>query len=204
MITLIQQGGIVMGLILAAGLLVLGVFLERFLHLHRARIKTEDFIRGVCNILTSQHIDEALSICEETPGPVARLMSAAIKHRDQEHHLMVQAMDSVALTEITRLERRLGILATVAQIAPLLGLLGTVLGMIQTAWVFMQQAPLVQAGDLAGGVWQALLATAAGLVVAIVSYIGYNWLVAKVEIIVLDMERAAGEISSFFMSAAAA
>ena len=81
-----------------------------------------------------------------------------------------------------------------------MGVLGTVLGMIQTVLVIQQKAPLVQVGDLAAGLWQALLTTAAGLVVAMFSYIGYNLLVSKVDVIALDMEWAAGEILAFFAS----
>lgn len=203
MITLIQQGGAVMWLILAGGILALVVFLERLFHVHRAKIKSEDFIKGICNILGRRNIAEAMTICEETPGPVARIVRAAIQHRDQERRLIEQAIDSEALTEIARMERRFGVLATVAQLAPLLGLFGTVLGMIQTYMAIEQGAPLIQPGDLAGGMWQALLATAAGLGVAILSYAGYNLLVTKVDAIVLDMERSAGEIIGFFTSAAA-
>ncbi|MBU4198302.1 MAG: MotA/TolQ/ExbB proton channel family protein [Verrucomicrobia bacterium] len=205
MITLIQQGGIVgivMWMILAAGIMALVVFLERLFHVHRAQIKSDDFVRGICNIVGRRNIKEALSICDETPGPVARIVRAAIQHRGQDRRLIVQAVDDAAVTEIARMERRFGVLATVAQLAPLLGLLGTVLGMIQTAMEIEQKTPLIQAGDLAGGIWLALITTAAGLCVAILSYAGYNLLVTKVDGIVLDMERSAGEILGFFTSSA--
>ena len=201
MITLIQNGGVVMWLILAGGLLALVVFLERLLYVHRAKIKAEDFIKGICNILGRRNITEALSICEETPGPVARIVRAAIQYRDQERRLIEQALDATALTEIARMERRLGVLAMVAQLAPLLGLFGTVLGMIRTFLALAQNAPLIQPGNLAGGVGQALLTTAAGLAVAMLAYAGYNLLVIKVDAIVLDMERSAGEIVGFFAAA---
>lgn len=201
MITLLQEGGLVMWLILAGGVIALAVFLERLLHLHRAKIKAEDFIKGICNILARRNITEALSICEETPGPVARIVRAAIQYRDQERRLIEQAIDDTALIEIDRMERRLGVLAMVAQLAPLLGLLGTVLGMLRTFLAIAQHAPLVQPGNLAGGVGQALLTTAAGLVVALLAYAAYNLLVIRVEAILLDMERSAGEIIGFFAGA---
>lgn len=202
MITLIQQGGFVMWMILAAGVIAVVVFLERLLHVHRAKIKSDDFVRGICNIVGRRNIKEALSICEETPGPVARIVRAAIQHRGQDQRLIAQAVDDTALTEIALMERRLGVLATVAQLAPLLGLLGTVLGLVQTAMIIEQKTPLIQAGDLAGGIWPALITTAAGLGVAILSYAGYNLLVTRVEAIVLDMEKSAGEILGFFTSSA--
>lgn len=200
MLTLIQQGGVVMWLILAGGAMAITVFVERLFHVHRAKIKADDFIKGICTVLGRRNIEEALSICEETPGPVARIVRAAILHRGQELRLIEQAVDQAALTEIGMMERRFGVLAAMAQLAPLLGILGTVIGMIQTFMALEQHAPLVQAGQVAGGIWQALLTTAAGLVVAILSYAGYNLLVAKLDAIVLDMERSAGEITGFFAS----
>lgn len=201
MLTLIQQGGPITWLLLAAGAVAMFVFLERFFHVHRAKIKTDDFLKGVCNILRRGNVAEAISICDDTPGPVAYIVRAAILHRDQGREALAQAIDDAALTEIARLERLFGVLATIAQIAPLLGVLGTVVGMIQAVLAIQQKAPLVQIGDLAAGLWPALLTTAVGLVVAMLSYIAYNLLVSKVDTIVLDMERSANEILSFLTTA---
>ncbi|MDD5679172.1 MAG: MotA/TolQ/ExbB proton channel family protein [Kiritimatiellae bacterium] len=197
MFTLIQQGGLIMWVILSGGAVTLFVFLERFFHVHRAKIKTDDFLKGICNILRRGNVNEAISICEDTPGPVAYIVRAAVLHHNQSRELIAQAIDDAALTEIARMEKRFGVLATIAQLAPLMGVLGTVLGMIQTVLIIQQKAPLVQIGDLAAGLWQALMTTAAGLVVAMFSYIGYNLLVSKVDSIALDMERGAGEILAF-------
>lgn len=197
MFTLMQQGGWVLWLILASGLTAVVVFLERAFHVHRAKIKTDDFLKGICNILQRNNVDEAMSICEETPGPVAFIVRAAILHNRQGREMIECAMNDAARTEIARMERWFGILATIAQIAPLLGLLGTVLGFIQTYLIIQQKAPLVQSGDLATGIWLALINTVAGLVVAIFSYTAYNLLVSKVNAIVLDMERSVGEMLGF-------
>jgi biopolymer transport protein ExbB len=198
MLVFLQEGGWVLWLIIASGLLALTVFAERAFHVHRARIKTDDFIKGICNILRRRNIAEALNICEETPGPVACMARAAIAVHDKGREAMESAMNDAAIIEIARLERRFAVLATVAQIAPLMGLLGTVLGMIDSYIVIQQKAPLVHAGDLASGVWQALITTAAGLIVAMISYAGYNLLVGKVNTIALDMERSFGEILGSF------
>ena len=193
-----QQGGWVLWLILAAGIISVVVFLERAFHVHRAKIKTDDFLKGVCNILRRENIAEAISICEETPGPVATMVRSAILHYKQGREMIERAMNDTAITEIARIERRFNILATIAQIAPLLGLLGTVLGISQTYLVIQQKSPLVYSGDIAGGIWLALINTVAGLVVAIFSYIAYNMLVTKVDAIVLDMERSLSEMLGFF------
>ncbi len=198
MLALMQQGQWILWLIILCGVLAVFILLERAFHLHRARIKADDFLKGVCNILRRDNIAEALSICEETPGPVAFMTRAAILRRGSDIQTIERAMTDAALTELSRMERPFAMLATIAQIAPLLGLLGTVWGMIQTFLLMQQKAPLVHAGDLASGIWRALIATAAGLAVAILSYAGYNLLVSKVNRITLDMEQAFGGMLGFF------
>jgi biopolymer transport protein ExbB len=203
MLELLRQGGIVMGLILASGLAAFLVFWERVLHLHRARIRSEDFLQGIRNNLSRGNVQEAVAICDETPGPVAYLVKTAILHRSGGKESIRTAMDNAGRSEISRMERRLVVLATVAQTAPLLGLLGTVVGMIRAALVMQQKGPLVQQSDLMGGLLQALVTTAAGLTVAIPCYIAFNFLVGRVEKIVLDMERAASDILGFLTSGTA-
>jgi len=197
MMELLQRGGPVMWLHLAAALGVTVIFLERLFHLHRAQIRSDDFLKGIYNILRRGNVVEAVSICEETPGPVAHVVRAAILQHDEPAGAVRRAVESAGIEELPRLEGRLGLLATIAQIEPLVGLLGTVLGMVEVLVTIQQKAPLVQAGDLAGGLWQALISTAAGLAVAIPAYAAYNFLVSRVESLVLDMEWAAVEIVTF-------
>ena len=194
---IVMQGGPLLWLIMAGGLAALIIFFERWFHIHRAKIKTDDFLNGIFNILGRHNIAEALTICKETPGPVAYLARTAVMHVNQQPVLIERAIDEAALTEIARLERHFSILATIAHVAPILGLLGTVIGMIQSFIAIQQKSPLAAASDLAGGVWMALITTAAGLFVAVFSYLGYNLLVSKTTAIVLDMERAANEITGF-------
>jgi biopolymer transport protein ExbB len=173
------------------------IFFERLLHLHRAQINAGDFLHGIYNILRRNNIVEAVSICEETPGPVAYLVRSAVLHHDEPRERMVQAVREAGLHEVPRLERNLNMLLTLAQICPFIGLLGTVLGMIDSLVSMELQSPLVHSGDLSQGLWQALITTAAGLAIAIPAYVGYNFLLGRVESVVLDMERAAGEILTF-------
>lgn len=197
MFFLMQQGGMMMWVIFALFVAGLIVFLERAFHLHRARIKTDDFLKGICNILERNNIKEAVSICEETPGPVASITRAAILHHDKSRDVIEDAIERVGLTEIARIERRFGVLATIATVALLMGLLGTVIGVIQALLLFEGKFPLVHPGDIASGIWPALLTTAAGLIVAVVNYVCYNLLVGKMHYLVLDMEVAAAEITAF-------
>lgn len=191
---LIVHGGLVLWLILIVSAVAVVAFMERFLHYHRAQINSTEFLNGVRIVLKRDNVVEALSICDATPGPVARLVKTAILSRELGRERVREALEEAGLAEVPRLEEKLNLLATIAQLAPLLGLLGTVLGFIQT-FAKMQAAGLsAQIGDLSNGIWQALICAAAGIAVAIPAHAAYNYLVSRVNAIVLDMERAATEI----------
>ena len=197
MVNLIGNGGSVIWLLLACGLFAALVFVERLFNLHRAQIAADDFLKGVYNILNRDNPVEAATICEEAPGPVARLALAAVLHHDDALENIGRAIEDAGLEEIPRMERGLGWLATVARITPLIGLLGTVLGMMDVLLAAHRAAPLVSMADLTGGLWAALSSTALSLVVAILVYAGYNLLVSRVESILLDMERSASALLNF-------
>jgi biopolymer transport protein ExbB len=196
-VDLITQGSPIVWVILACGVVAFLVFLERGLHLHRARIKSDDFLKGIVNILKRDNIDEALTICEETPGPVAQIVKTAILHRGDTKDGIRSTVEDASKAEISRMERRLVVIATVAQITPLLGLLGTILGMVEALATMHQTVPFIQTVDVMGGLMKALITTAAGLTVAIPCYVAFNLLVVKIDRIVLDMERVASEIVAF-------
>jgi biopolymer transport protein ExbB len=191
---LLANGGLVLWFILLISAVAIVVFIERFLHFHRAQINSLEFLNGVRTVLKRENVVEALSICEATPGPVARLVKTAILSRDHGRERVRESLEEAGLAEVPRLEEKLNLLATIAQLAPLVGLLGTVLGFIQM-FIKMQNAGLnANLSQLSSGIWQALICGAAGLAVAIPTHAGYNYLVSRVNSIVLDMERAATEI----------
>ena len=181
-------------LILLASAVAVVVFIERFLHFHRAQINSTEFLNGVRNVLKRDNVVEALSICDATFGPVARLVKTAILNRDHGRERVREALEEAGLAEVPRLEEKLNMLATIAQLAPLLGLLGTVLGFIRTFSDMQTEGLNAHVGQLASGIWQAMVCAAAGLAVANPAHAGYNYLVSRVNSIVLDMERAATEI----------
>jgi biopolymer transport protein ExbB len=192
--SLLAQGGLVLWLIVLTSAIAIAVFLERFLHFHRAQINSTEFLNGVRTVLRRNNVVEALSICDATPGPVARLVKTAIINRDHGRERVREALEEAGLAEVPRLEEKLNLLATIAQLAPLLGLLGTVLGFLDT-FRHLQHAGLnATFADLSTGVSEALVCAAAGLAVAIPAHAGYNYLVSRVNSIVLDMERTATEI----------
>ncbi len=191
---LLTHGTLMTWLLLALSAIVIVVFIERLLHYHRAQINSMEFLNGVRNVLKRDNVVEALSICEATPGPVARLVKTAILNRDRGREGVRDALEEAGLLEVPRLEDKLNLLATIAQIAPLMGLLGTVMGFMSMFNELQQSGAFATPDRLAGGIWGALISMAGGLAVAIPTYAGYNYLVSRVNSIVLDMEKASTEI----------
>lgn len=194
------KGGPVMWLLLVLGLAAVVIFVERTLFLHRAQIRSTEFLNGIKNLLQKDRLMEALTLCEETPGPVAKLVKAGLRHAHDDEQAMRFAVQEAALAELPVLERRISALAAVAQIAPLFGLLGTLLGMIKTFWLFNNlggnyATPAV----LAGGMWEALLTAAAGLAVAIPAHLARHFLTGRVRALVQDMEWAGSELMRFLL-----
>jgi len=190
----LADGGPMIWVILAASAVAVAVFVERMLHYHRAQINSVEFLNGVRNVLKRDNVVEALAICDATPGPVPRLVKIAILHRDRGREGVREALENAGFLEVPRLEEKLNLLATIAQIAPLIGLLGTAMGFIHIFGQIEDAGLQAHVGQLSRGVWEALICTAAGLAVAIPSYAGYNYLVSRVNSIVLDMEHISTEI----------
>ena len=180
--------------IVATSAVALTVFFERLLQYHREQINSTAFLNGVRNVLRRENIVEALAICDATPGPVARLVKVAILNRERGREAVREALEDAGSWEVPRLEQKLNLLATIAQIAPLLGLLGTVMGFMKVFRGIQDAGMSANISQLSAGIWQALICTAAGLAVAIPSYAGYNYLVGRVNTIVLDMEQVSSEI----------
>jgi len=192
--TLLASGGPVIWLILLAAAVAIVVFIERALYCHSSQINSTEFLNGVRTVLKRENVVEAISICDATPSPVARLVKAAILNRDHGRDRVREAVEEAGLAEVPLLEEKLNLLATIAQITPLLGLLGTILGFLEIFNQLQEAGLYAQFGQLSHGVGRALICAAAGIAVAIPTHAGYNYLVSRVNKIVLDMERAAGEI----------
>jgi biopolymer transport protein ExbB len=191
---LITHGGPVIWLIMIAAAIALVVFVERVLFCHRSQINSAEFLNGVRTVLKRENVVEAISICDATPGPVARLVKAAILNREKGRDRVREAVEEAGLTEVPRLEEKLNLLATIAQIAPLLGLFGTIIGFIHIFHQLEGDGLYAQISTMSRGIWEALICAAAGIGVAIPAHAGYNYLVSRINKIVLDMERAAAEI----------
>ena len=197
--SLFSQGGPVMWLLYLVGLVALVIFVERALYLHRGQIRSNEFLNGIKNLLQKGRLMEALTLCEETPGPVAMVVKAALRHATADETAMRFAVQEAALTEIPALERRIGSLAAIAQIVPLLGLLGTLLGMIRTFWLFNQGGNYATPAALTDGLWPALLTAAAGLAIAIPVHLARHFLNGRVKALVHDMEWVASDIMRYLL-----
>ncbi len=193
----IQKGGPLMYLIILCSIVALAVVIERLYHLFRAKIDIDKFMEGISNTLKRNRIMEAIDLCEKTPGPIAHIMKAGILKHDRSRQEIKEAIEDAGIYEVPRLEKNLGALATIAHISPLLGLLGTVMGMVKAFQIIQEKATSlypVSPGDLAGGIWIALITTVAGLIVAIPTFVAYNYLVSRVKGFIVEMERTATEL----------
>ncbi len=197
---IVKYGGPVMWIIIFCSFVALIVILERWFHIHRAQINVGELLNGLINVLKKGNTLEAISICEATPGPVAHILRAVILRHAQNDKNLKQAAINASLDEIPRMERRMSIIATIAYIAPLLGLLGTVLGMIEAFQVIQLKGAFINSIGLSEAIWKALLTTAAGLCVAIPCNIAYNYLVTRIQTIVTEIDKASSEIIYFFTS----
>ena len=175
------------------------VFVERALYLHRGHIRSTEFLEGIKNIVQKRRLVEALTVAEETPGPVASLVKAGLLHHEDGEEKIRFAIQEAALVEIPALERRIGSLGAIAHIAPLLGLLGTVLGMIETFFQFEQAGVYANSAVLSNGLWQAMLTTAGGLAVSIAAHLGHHFLAGRVRSLVYDMEWVGSDLLEFLV-----
>lgn len=197
MYSFVIKGGPIMIPIILASIIALAIIIERLVHLYRAKIDTKKFMDQIQALLKRNKIVDAIDMCEQTPGPIAHIMKAGILKHDRPKIEIKEAVEDAGIHEVPRLERRLGILSTIAHISPLMGLLGTVTGMVKSFQIIQEKATTlhpVSPGDLAGGIWEALITTVAGLVVAIPALVAYNYLVSVVDNYVAEMESSATDL----------
>lgn len=191
-IDIIVSGGI-MGIIIVSILLVLSflalyIFIERWLTIERAGKIDENFINNIRVSVASGNIDGAKALCRATDTPVARMIEKGLLRIGKPLKDIDAAIENVGNLEVFKLEKNLSSLASISGAAPMMGFLGTVTGMI-LAFYNMSTQQNVTPSLLAGGIYQALITTAFGLVIGIFAFVGYNLLVAKVEKVIFQMEK---------------
>ncbi len=191
---LIVRGGVLMWPILLCSIVALTIIIERFLALRRADVDAREFMDAMRQVLRQDRVQEALEQCDESNAPIARIMKAGILKHNRPKDDIREAIEDAARFEVPRLERYLSGLATCATVAPMLGLLGTVQGMIKCFAQIQNKRGQVSPADLAEGIGNALVATAAGLIVAIPALIVYNYFVTRVQGMVTEMEASSSEL----------
>ncbi|MCM8811810.1 MAG: MotA/TolQ/ExbB proton channel family protein [Candidatus Omnitrophica bacterium] len=200
LLELFQRGGPVMWPILLASVIALAIIIERLWAFYRTDIDGTRFLAGVSSAIQTRQLELALQLCDQTPGPLSRMIKSGIAQIGKPRTQILEAMTETASAEISSLQRYIPLLGSIGHMAPLLGLLGTVTGLVRCFQTIQEKATTlnpVNPGDLAGGIWEALLTTVFGLLVAIPAYGFYNYLAHRVNTMMHDMEQTAVKFSRF-------
>lgn len=194
MVEIFIQGGPVMIPLLLLSLIGLAVFLERFWYLMRTRTNTEELLEEVHLALEQERLLEAVQITKRHRGPVAAVLAVAVANYDRPTRELRDQLEHAGQDEVYKMERRLDWLETIAALAPLLGLLGTVTGIMDTFQVLSGMQGVTDPAAMAGGIAEALITTATGLVIAIPTLFVHNWLSGMIDRRVQEMNRAVSEV----------
>lgn len=194
MMQLIDQGGIIIVLIMLLSIIGAAIIIERLLYFRKIQGDEEALLRRLKTTLEKRHFDEALSMCDSNPSPITNLMRVGLEHRHYSEETIKQTITDAASLEVPRMERHLSTLGTIAHISPLLGLLGTVTGNIRAFGVLGEFGAVGDPAVLATGISEALLTTAAGIIVSIPAIIFYNYLVSKVNHYIIRLENRVSEL----------
>ena len=193
MMSMFFSGGVVLWIILCTGLAATCIFFIRFFDLRRAHVVYVDFMSGVENLVAKENDREALAICDETPAPVARVVAAAIRRRHASPAARKEAVEVALRTEVYRFSRRLSVLQTIANVSPLIGLFGTVVGFARALAAVSGDA-LVTRTALVPLMGPSLSCAAAGLLVAVLVHVMYALLRARLEHLTADLNLAVRDI----------
>jgi biopolymer transport protein ExbB len=194
MIDYMQRGGPLMWLILLCSAVTVAVFVERLLYFHRANINLGELLQGLTNLVRNRNLTEARIECQTTSVPVTRVIYAALSRPHLSRSELREIVEEAAQIEVPRLERNLELLVGIAYISPLIGLLGTVTGLIQAFVQLSASNGYATLADVSSGVYQSLLTTAASLAVAIPTILAYCFLSSRLNALMHEMERAGIEI----------
>jgi biopolymer transport protein ExbB len=194
----ILQGGPMMYPLLLVSLIGFVIFIERTLYLHKGQIGTEDFLGGIKNLVRKRRLVEALALCEDTPGPLARIVKSALLHYSESKETIHSAIEGAAIVEIPMLERRIGTLATLARIAPMLGFLGTLISTLQA--LYFLEAANADSGEFSRLLAEALITSASGLAIGVMAVLAHHFLLGRVRALVHDFEWVGHEIFEFLVS----
>ena len=185
---LFMAGGWLMWPLLLLGGVVIFIFVERFIAIRNASNIDPNFMNRLRDMICDGKIEAALRLCKKNPTPIARMMEKGINRIGRPMNDIQTSIENIANLEVSKLESGLPLLATIASGAPMLGFLGTVLGMVKAFMQMSQAGGVVDMSALSGGMYVAMITTVAGLIVGIPAHFGYNYLVARIEKLIFRME----------------
>ncbi|WP_138431204.1 MotA/TolQ/ExbB proton channel family protein [Fodinibius saliphilus] len=193
MFELLAEGGVLMIPLFILSLVAIFVIAERWRSLNNSRIEVDGFLRTVGSMLKDGDRQRALTYCDGIDKPLARILKAGIRRLGRSIRDIEDAIHNAGKKEIYHLEKRMNWLATIAGVAPLIGFTGTVTGMIEAFMDIQSLQGNVNPSVLAGGIWEALITTATGLIVGIIAYGFYNFLLGKINRTVHELENASAD-----------
>lgn len=199
---LMVEGGILMIPIIVLFLISIYVIVERWSALSRSHTDTQRFIGSIEGMLKSGRQADAMAYCDDFDKPLARIIKAGIKRLGRPIRDIEDAIDNAGKKEIFFLEKKMNWLATIAGVAPLLGFTGTVTGMIEAFMDIQSLQGNVNPSALAGGIWEALITTAAGLIVGLIAFGFYNFLLGKINRSIFELENASADFIDLLQSPA--
>jgi biopolymer transport protein ExbB len=191
--SLALKGGIVMIPLAILSIVAIYIFIERYLAISRASKEETNFMNNIRDFIHDGRIDSAKSLCKNNHSPIARMIAKGIVRIGRPLNDINAAIENVGKLEISKLEKNIAVLATVSGAAPMLGFLGTVIGMIRAFYNMSMAGNNIDISLLAGGIYEAMVTTVTGLTVGIIGYICYNVLVARIEKVVFMLEARATE-----------
>jgi biopolymer transport protein ExbB len=183
---------IVMSLLFLFSFIAIYVFIERFMTIQRALKGEKDFMQKINDFVLKGNLNAAKDHCNSSNNPIARMIEKGLSRVGKPMKDIAISIENIGKLEISKLERRLSMLATISGVAPMLGFLGTVLGMVKV-FQNMSKEKTFEIASLSGGIMEAMITTVGGLIVGIVAYVAYNYLVSKVEKVIHNMEGASIE-----------
>ena len=183
---------IVMSLLFLFSFIAIYVFIERFMTIQRALKGEKDFMKKINDFVLKGNLNAAKDHCNSSNNPIARMIEKGLSRVGKPMKDIATSIENIGKLEISKLERRLSMLATISGVAPMLGFLGTVLGMVKV-FQNMSKEKTFEIASLSGGIMEAMITTVGGLIVGIVAYVAYNYLVSKVEKVIHNMEGASIE-----------
>ncbi len=192
-IDLAFKGGWIMVPIIVLSAIAMYIFFERFYAIRKATMVDSNFMNRIHDYIHDGKIDSALALCESNDTPVSKMISKGIKRIGRPLNDVNAAIENIGNMEVSKLEKNLPTLATVAGAAPMIGFLGTVMGMIQAFYDMSAAGNNIDVSLLSHGIYTAMVTTVAGLIVGIIAYFAYNILVAKVEKVVFTMQATTTE-----------